>query len=150
MNTYPLQSIFYTVEQTIKEYRKYAQNNISKQISDITFDQALVLMVLNTKPELTQKEIANLLYKDYASLTRMIELMVEKNYLKRSINNDDRRRFKLEITEKGLLAIKKIKPIIQTNRAISLNGISQDEIELLRNLLNKIINNCCRNNQNEI
>ncbi len=137
----PVQTIFYTIEQTIKEYRKYAQKNISKQIEDITLDQALVLMILNSEPELTQKEIANFLYKDYASLTRMIELMVEKGYLTRAINHKDRRRFKLEITKKGMLAVEKLKPIILVNRANSLKGISQDEIKILSNLLNKIINN---------
>jgi len=145
MTSNPKQSIFYTIEKTIKEYRKYAQHNIVKHINDITLDQALVLTIIDTEPDISQKEIANFLYKDYASLTRIIELMVEKNYVTRQTNEADRRRFKLIITEKGKTALKKIIPIIKTNRESAILGLSQEEVSQLKTFLNKIIINCTNN-----
>jgi len=142
MNSNPLRTIFYTIERAIKEYRKYAQKNISKQIDDITLDQALVLMILKENSSLSQKEMSEFLFKDYASMTRMIELMVKKKYLKRSQNKKDKRRSILTITKKGEDAIKILIPTIKINRINALEGITDLEIKQLNKILKKIISNC--------
>ena len=81
-------TVFYTIERAIKEYRKFAQNNIADKVKDITVDQALILFFLEKHPELSQQEIATLVFKDKASVTRMINLMVSKGYIERSINEE--------------------------------------------------------------
>ena len=91
---------------------------------------------------ISQKVIAALIFIDNASITRIIELMVKKDYLKREINGSDRRKFKLEITEKGKKTIELLSPVIKKNRKTALNGLTQEEIEILDQLLNKIISNC--------
>lgn len=138
----PTGTVLYTIEQTIKEYRKISQKNIVKIVKDITVDQALVLIILNKNSKCSQKEIAELIFKDNASITRIVELMVKKDYLNRTIHKEDRRKFNLEITEKGKNTIDLLEPIIQTNRKTALNGLSLEEIELLDRILNKIITNC--------
>ena len=138
----PSETIFHTIESSIKEYRKFAQKNISEQITDMTIDQGLVLLFLNEYPDLTQKEIAELVFKDNASMTRMINTMVKKKYLKRSMNNEDRRRYKIEITKKGRQVLETLPPIIQKNRKTSLIGITKNELKQLEIILNKIRSNC--------
>ncbi len=138
----PSETIFHTIESSIKEYRKFAQKNISEQITDMTIDQGLVLLFLNEYPDLTQKEIAELVFKDNASMTRMINTMVKKKYLKRSMNNEDRRRYKIEITVKGRQVLETLPPIIQKNRKTSLIGITKNELKQLEIILNKIRSNC--------
>jgi len=138
----PTGTVLYTIEQTIKEYRKISQKNIKKIVSDITVDQCLLLIILNEKADYSQKEIAELIFKDNASITRIIELMVKKDYLTRKINESDRRKFTLEITEKGKNTIKLLSPVILKNRETALNGLSSEEIEMLDKILKKIIINC--------
>lgn len=138
----PTGTVLYSIEQAIKEYRKVSQKNIAKIVKDITIDQCLILIILNKDSEISQNELANLIFKDNASITRMIELMVKKEYLNRTIHKEDRRKFKLEITEKGMKTIKLINPIVQINRKTALNGLSLEEIDLLDKTLNKIITNC--------
>jgi DNA-binding MarR family transcriptional regulator len=143
MNTKnPTGTVLYLLEQAIKEYRKVSQKNISKIVSDITVDQCLVLIVLNKNSNYSQKEIAELIFKDNASITRIIELMVKKDYLTRTINELDRRKFNLEITKKGKDTIALLEPVIQINRTTALNGLSAEEVALLDKVLNKIITNC--------
>ena len=77
----PTGTVLYSIEHTIKEYRKIAQKNISKVVKDITVDQCLILMILNDDSKISQNELAGLIFKDNASITRMIELMVKKDYL---------------------------------------------------------------------
>jgi DNA-binding MarR family transcriptional regulator len=141
-NNNPTGTVLYTIEQTIKEYRKISQKNISQIVSDITVDQCLLLIILDKNATYSQKEIAELIFKDNASITRIIELMVQKDYLIRKINVSDRRKFNLELTEKGKKTIELLTPIIHKNRQDALEGLSKNEIELLNKLLAKIISNC--------
>lgn len=138
----PTDIVIYSIEKAIKTYRKFAQNNIRKIESNITVDQALLLILLQNRPELAQVEMAEVLFKDYASITRMIELMVKNDYLTREESQEDRRRKQLTISEKGEGIIKKLFPVIDSNRNTALKGLSQAEIEQLDSLLKKIINNC--------
>ncbi len=138
----PQQTIFYSIENAIKTYRKYAQKKIAEKVDGITIDQVLILTVLETEPSISQKDIAELLFKDYASITRMIELLVKNDYLSRSINEHDRRKFNLVISSKGYTTLKKLKPVILQNRSEALNGVTKAEVAALSTTLSKIINNC--------
>jgi DNA-binding MarR family transcriptional regulator len=138
----PTGTVLYTIEQTIKEYRKICQKNIEKIVSDITVDQCLVLIILNENSKISQIEIARLIFKDNASVTRIIELMVKKDYLIREMNEIDKRKSKLVITEKGKKTIVLLTPVFKLNRKTALDGLSLEEIELLDKILRKIISNC--------
>ncbi|MEG1023173.1 MarR family winged helix-turn-helix transcriptional regulator [Flavobacterium plurextorum] len=138
----PTGTALYSIEKAIKEYRKLAQKNIAKVVKDITVDQCLVLIILQQNESISQNELANLVFKDNASITRMIELMVKNDYLIRTIHSEDRRKFNLTVTEKGLKTIELIEPVIQSNRETALHGLSLKEITLLDQTLQKIIRNC--------
>ncbi|KFF10071.1 MarR family winged helix-turn-helix transcriptional regulator [Flavobacterium hydatis] len=141
----PTGTVLYTIEQTIKEYRKICQKNIQKIVDDITVDQCLVLIILNDNASISQIEMAKLIFKDNASVTRIIELMVKKDYLTRETNELDKRKSKLVITEKGQKTIVLLTPVFKLNRNTALHGLSGDEIELLDKILHKIITNCKTN-----
>ena len=138
----PTDIVIYSIEKVIKTYRRFAQNNIREIGTSITVDQALLLILLQNRPKLTQVEMAEVLFKDYASITRMVELMVKNDYLTRNENQEDRRRKELIISKKGEDIIEKLFPIIEENRNTALKGLSQSEIEQLDSLLKKIISNC--------
>ena len=138
----PTGTVLYTIEQAIKEYRKVCQKNIQKVVSDITVDQCLVLIILNGNAGISQIEIARLIFKDNASITRIIELMVNKDYLLREQDQTDKRKFRLLLTEKGKKTIVLLTPVFNLNRITALDGLSPDEIALLDKLLHKIISNC--------
>jgi len=137
----PSKTIFFTIEKTIKSYRKFSKNNFLKVVDDITVDQKLILQYLNDYPELSQKEIAELVFKDNASLTRMIDSMVNKKILKRSMHEDDRRRYKINITSKGKDILDKLAPVIIDNRKKALANVSEQELDQLEKTLNKILAN---------
>ncbi len=138
----PTGTVLYSIEQAIKEYRKLCQKNIDKTKFDITVDQALLLIIISDNSKLSQKDMAELLFKDYASITRMIELMVKKNYIKREINEKDRRRFNLIISDKGTKSLKALESTILENRSTALYGLTNNEIIQLNASLQKIILNC--------
>ncbi len=134
--------LFYTLEKSIKVYRKFAQAQILKKGYDITIDQWLVLKTLQENRLLSQNQIAELVFKDFASITRIIELLVQKQYVNRTINTTDRRKFELEITKKGIKMIEDIYPIVTENRKQALTGLTSGEIKNLKIQLEKLIINC--------
>jgi len=138
----PEETVFYSIAKAIKEYKRFVQKKIENLVRDLTLDQYLVLFALNKNPTMSQKEIANLVFKDYASITRIIELMVNKNYLVRTINKNDRRKFHLIITPKGKDSIEKLTPLIKKNRKMALSGFGVDEVSKLNDMLNRIVTNC--------
>lgn len=137
----PTTTVLYSIEETIKAYRKLSQHNISQVVPDITVDQALILLLLENNDK-TQTEIADLVFKDYASMTRIVKLMISKNYLIKTTDRKDKRKAKLEITDQGKEIIKKLSPIIQKNRQTALNNVSNEELEQLYKILKKITKNC--------
>lgn len=134
--------IFYALEKSIKSYRQFAQNRIKEAGFDITIDQWMVLKTLSENSEVTQQQIGALVFKDYASITRIIELLVQKHYIARSSHKEDRRRFYLVITAKGKKILQQLQPVISKNRSIALKGISEKEIYNLRAYLDAITSNC--------
>ncbi|MGX1928658.1 MarR family winged helix-turn-helix transcriptional regulator [Flagellimonas sp. 2504JD4-2] len=134
--------LFYILEKSIKSYRQFAQRNLKEVNKDITIDQWLTLKTIYDNPNISQREIAETIFKDEASITRMIELLVSKGFLLRSSHSEDRRRYGLELTPSGMNALEEVMPIIMQNRNTALEGLSMKEIEILKNLLNKIIINC--------
>ena len=137
----PTKTVLYSIEETIKAYRKLSQQNISEMVPDITVDQTLILLILENNDK-TQTEIADLVFKDYASMTRIVKLMVDKGYLTKTVNNQDKRKARLEITEKGRRITKKLEPMIEKNRETALNGISDEELKQLYKVLKRITENC--------
>ncbi len=137
----PTTSVLYTIEEAIKAYRKLCFKYITDAIPDITVDQALILILINDG-ERTQSEIADIVFKDYASMTRILNLMIEKKYISKTADETDRRKSKLKITKKGSQAIETLSPICIDNRNIALNGISAEEQKQLFDTLNKITENC--------
>jgi MarR family transcriptional regulator for hemolysin len=133
---------FYQLEKSIKSYRRYVQARFKDQGFNITVDQWLVLNALNENAKLTQSDLAELVFKDKASMTRLIELLVLKKLVQRAAHETSRRRFKLTITEKGHELISQIMPLVKDNRKQGLHGINHSELQAAENVLKKIIENC--------
>ncbi|MEO6346717.1 MAG: MarR family winged helix-turn-helix transcriptional regulator [Aquaticitalea sp.] len=137
----PTSTVLYSIEETIKAYRKLSQHNISNVVPNITVDQALILIIIEREDK-TQSEIADLVFKDYASMTRIVQLMINKNYLLKNIDDTDKRRTNIKITKYGKEIIEKLDPIIKKNREMALKTLSDKELEQLFKILNKITQNC--------
>jgi len=133
--------IFYTIERSIKSYRQYAQRQINAAGFSITIDQWLILKAIEEDNTIPQQQIAEKVFKDVASITRIIEILVRKGYLSREFNTADRRRFILKLTANGQEVLEKLQPYVNANRDKALQGVSQGDINLLQEILLKITTN---------
>lgn len=134
--------IFYHIERAIKSYRQFAQARIKKLGHDITIDQWLVLKVLSDNPDIPQKDLATAVFKDNASVTRIIDLLVQKKLVVRQHHKVDGRRATLKITGSGHKTISKIGTIVALNRKLAQAGIKQNELDAAKRVMRRISNNC--------
>ncbi|AZB08195.1 MarR family transcriptional regulator [Chryseobacterium sp. G0162] len=134
--------IFYNIDRAIRAYRNYAQRQLKASGFTITIDQWLIIKAILENPGITQNEIGDLVFKDNASVTRIIDLMVKSEYITRHVHPDDRRKTNLEVTDSGKKVIKEVQNIVENNREIALKGVSKDELEMMYSALLKISENC--------
>lgn len=135
------ETIFHSIESTIKAYRKLAQKEIKKINPKLTLDQSMVIKKLIESPEITQMELSNLIFKDYASVTRMIDLMVKHGFIKRHINQENRRRNTIEITNETRKMMKQITKVVKRNRKLALKKIKQKDVDRCKTILEAIKKN---------
>mgnify|MGYP003585769417 CR=1 FL=1 len=133
---------FYHMDKAIRTYRNYAQKRLRDNGFRITIDQWLVIKAILENPDIQQQELAEIVFKDNASVTRIIALLVKSGYLDRDLNPNDRRKTVLSVTKSGLEVMEKVQSLVLENRAVALHGINQDELEILNKTLKIITQNC--------
>ena len=135
-------TLLYTLDKCFRTYNQFAQRNVRKAGYDITIDQWLILKNVAENEDITQNDISKIVFKDNASITRIIQLLVNAGYLTRKIHPTDRRRMSLRLTESGKKITTDVNQIAIKNRAAALRDISQEQIEEAKQLLLQIIDNC--------
>ena len=134
--------IFYSLESASKAYRRFAQARLHAAGIDITIDQWLVLKTIHESPDVTLQQVGEAVFKDFASVTRIVQLLERKRLLRRKPHPTDGRRSELVLTSVGESVIRTVEPIAQANRRQALEGIDAEEIARLRAVLKRITENC--------
>lgn len=134
--------VFYCIERTNKRARQYSQQRLQQLGYDITIDQWLVLKsVMDNNGEAKQNEIAALVVKDNASITRIVDILEKRDWVQRQKHPNDRRTILLSVTETGKSLYQKLLPEIRAQRQKGLEGFSDKEINQVKDLLNRIYEN---------
>ncbi|GAB2782948.1 DNA-binding MarR family transcriptional regulator [Hymenobacter luteus] len=134
--------IFYSLDKAIRQYRRMAQANIDRAGVAITIDQWLVLRVIEENDDLTQTDIADRVFKDQASVARIIRLLLERGLLLAEPLPQDGRRTQLRVSAAGQHTLDAVQPVVLSNRAVALRGLSENDLNTLRFLLEQISANC--------
>ena len=134
--------IFYNMEKAIKTYRMYAQKKLKEHGFKITIDQWMVIKAVLEGPTISQQDIAKKVFKDNASVTRIIDLLVKSAYLEKEINPNDRRKFHLKVTAAGEEIIQKVQDLVLVNRKNALQNVASAELQNMNAVFHKIIVNC--------
>ncbi len=108
---------------------------------DITVDQWEILVVLWEKEGITQKELAERLYKDQTNIARMLFKLEKKGFVHRVTHETDRRSLRVYLTRKGR-EIKEdiLAPSIEAYKK-TVEGLSEEEVETFRRILAVMYNN---------
>lgn len=135
-------TFFYQLEKTIKTYRQFAQTQLRDNGHAITIDQWLILSVLRDHPEASQNELADMVFKDKASITRILDLLSGQRYLVRSVDKENRRKSKLTLTARGQKVVEDIEPVVKSYRKTALAGIAKEHLKTAEAVLQSLMGNC--------
>ena len=135
-------TFFYNLEKTVKSYRQFFQSQFKKEGYSITLDQWLTLKMITDYPEDSQMEISAKVFKDKASVTRIINLLVHNEYLIRSQHPDHQKRSSYELTPKGCKTLAELNVLVPEIRESALTGMNINDINFVLENLLKITENC--------
>lgn len=129
------------IERSSKKLKHEFQKELYKLGYDITVDQWVIIYELFTRGTLSQIELATSTYKDAPTVTRIIDLLINKNYLQKKACPNDRRKFLISLSEKGREMVEDIHPHLMAFRKKGWSNLSQEDFTTLQRILNQVFNN---------
>jgi DNA-binding MarR family transcriptional regulator len=111
---------------------------------DITSEQWSVLNRLAKQDGITQKELSHRAVKDPTNLTRILDQLERKGWIRRVANQEDRRSFLTYVTDSGRALNAKLLPIEAQFIANISSGLSENEMDALKKTLSQINENIGR------
>lgn len=129
------------LERTAKRMKRFFQEELLAIDADITVDQWVVLQQLEKQEGQNQLAIAQAVYKDAPTVTRILDLLAKKKLVERVEDGSDRRRFNIELTKLGRQRIKKVWPHIKAARQKAWAGLDDKVIDKLIESLNQVFEN---------
>ncbi|EON79400.1 Transcriptional regulator, MarR family [Lunatimonas lonarensis] len=131
----------FLLDRTARRVKQYAQRKFKQQAFDVTVDQWLVLKNLSEGEALSQSELAQLVFKDQPTLTRIIDLLCKKGYVERQPHPLDRRSFLLLLTQAGREKVGELKPQVSSIREEAWKNLNQEDFNEFKRILDTIYSN---------
>jgi DNA-binding MarR family transcriptional regulator len=142
MKDIQLDDVFiYLLERTERQTKRYANAALKNAGVDLTPEQWAILKRISEREALNQREIAELTFKDPASVTRALDVLEKRGLVQRVDAAGDRRAYNLRLTTEGLTMVELVTPIARAVRAQGLTGVSPEELVQFKAVLNKIYQN---------
>ncbi|RPI35151.1 MAG: MarR family transcriptional regulator [Nitrospiraceae bacterium] len=141
MNEERYNSYSFLLDRTARRVKQYAQQKFKELRLNVTVDQWLVLKHLYENEGMKQNELAELLFKDNPTLTRIIDLLCDKGLTVRNQHPSDRRSYHVALTKEGKRKVEQMKPKIQKIRLKAWEGLSKDDFLQFKKVLDTIYNN---------
>ncbi|UNK20291.1 MarR family transcriptional regulator [Paenibacillus sp. N3/727] len=108
---------------------------------DITVDQWEILVILWEREGITQKELAERLYKDQTNIARMLFKLEKKGFIYRVTHETDRRSLRVYLTDKGQeIKDEILAPSIEAYKK-TIEGLTEEEVETFRRILSVMYDN---------
>lgn len=133
-------NIGFMINRTARAFVKALDTELRGKVG-ITFGQWKVIVMLVNQNGLTQKEIADKLGLESPTLIPIIDKMEKETLVVRKVDSDDRRNNRIYRTEKADALWDRMNECALKIRQISVKGIPEQDINIMRNVLYKIWQN---------
>ena len=133
--------IFFLMERTMRSTKEVTRKVFKEHQFDVTVDQWVILKRISEQDGISQIDLANSTFKDPAAVTRMLDILSKKNLIERKPKADDRRVYEVYFTNAGRSLIEQMIPVVKGMRAGAFKDLSDEEMDTLKNSINKIYRN---------
>ncbi len=121
--------------------RAELQRGFAKAGYDLTPEEWALLMVLWERAPLTVGALADLTLRDRTTVTRLLDGLVKKDCVIRTVDPQDRRCTQVSVSEFGTSLAAPLRSIAEKVIAKTLNGIPQDEVDRCTATLRTMVTN---------
>lgn len=104
---------------------------------DLTPVQFAALESVRTHPGIDQMTLAGLIAYDRTTIGGVVDRLVQKGFLTRSVSDKDRRARVLKVSGEGLKALEHLRPAVEKAQKVMLSGLTAEEAEAFMHLLRK-------------
>jgi len=105
----------------------------------LTLTQAYIILILYNEKNLNQETIASILNINEVTATREISSLEDNGYVSRRVDEKDKRRKIVTLTESGKKMVKTITDYSHDNEKIINEFVSPEELHMLRVLMKKLL-----------
>jgi len=134
-------SLGYLLHHLMYAFRQGLARRYTEQGYKVTHEEIMLLLLLRQEDGLTQTHIAEVLAKDKAVITRLLNGLVKKGYVERLAGQSDRRLVCAFLTVEGTKLSQQLFPMVLDFVSDALNGVEQDEFDAACAVLRRIIAN---------
>lgn len=132
-------SIGMSINYVNRKMQRYLSANLKRY--NVTTEQWSVLLQILENDGINQKQLARKVNKDQATLVRILDILERKELAIRKKSPEDRRFFLIYGTAEGRKLKEEIYPFVESLFQNIIKGISQDQLDLFIDTLNKIEEN---------
>ena len=108
---------------------------------DITPEQWVMLDSLYQRNGQSQTELAGDSYKNAPTVSRIIDLLEKKGFVERQRFENDRRRYKIFLTDTGKSVVEKVQPAVSSLRQQSWDNLSDEDYTQFLRVINQVFDN---------
>lgn len=134
-------SFGYTINRTAMRLKQELHRAFKEAGHNVTPEQWAVLNRLWEEDGLSQVELADRTFKDRPNMTRMIDVLERRELVERRENPEDRRAYKVHLTEAGWALKDQLIPIAQALLQRGRQNIEEAEIRHVTRILNQMSDN---------
>ena len=133
--------LIYQIYGSARLLRFQLQKLLDENEPNFTPEQAFLLYKLYMNDGQSQRQLADKILNDYPNITRLIDKLEKKGYVRRVVDENDRRMFKIYMSEEGKSRFNSFIPLIMHQRRKLLENISSDEEKIVKDVLKRIEQN---------
>ena len=130
--------IFLSLEVACKQIKDRIRQILSSYKLKLSFEQWMIIKSINDQQGINQNKIADFLSKDKASISRIVALLIKREYIIKKKNELDKKHNKLFLTPKGLECIQLTDKSIVEEFKNTFSNYHEKEINIIIDIIQKI------------
>ncbi|NCA80145.1 MAG: MarR family transcriptional regulator [Sphingobacteriia bacterium] len=145
-----MQSEEFSFGRCISILYRFGQGYVGKKLEEynIGSGQYPLLLTLSRHNGISQEELAGYLKIDKGSIAKSVKKLEDDAYIKKSIDCDDKRAYKVFLTQKALDIMPLVEKAIKDWEGIIVSDLSDNEKQVMEQLLCKMASKSCHTRVN--
>ena len=110
----------------------------------ISMPEWRIMMILAEYPDISADEVCRRTKIEKSVVSRAVARLLKRHFINREIDEDDRRRSILRLSETGLSVYDEVMPIARDYEAKLLSGLTAEEMETFNAMIDKLLEKASR------